>query len=282
MLLFCAQVHLLAQSFPPHSKGEVISHKYFSLAYSEQHEQAMWVYYVLTPSMVGGSTKRTDDFREDSKVSTGSATLADYRSSGYDRGHLCPAASMSHSSTAMSETFYMSNMSPQEPSFNRGSWRNLESAVRNFLDNDRLLHIATGPIFQGNRGHIGSSMVTIPSHYYKVIYSPQSEKMIAFVMPNQKNDSPLTAYSVSVDRVEELTGIDFFYQLDDDIQDDLEASVDLRMWNIDTSSKQKSSTSKSTAVQCLGIASSTGNRCRTRTTKENGYCHHHQSQAKDS
>lgn len=88
------------------------------------------MYYELTPELISGTQSRTDDFRADPLVSTGSDTLADYSGSGYDRGHLCPAADMKLNQTSMSETFFLSNMSPQGAGFNRGIWSSVEDQVR--------------------------------------------------------------------------------------------------------------------------------------------------------
>jgi endonuclease G, mitochondrial len=111
-------------------KGEIVSHSAIILAYNEEHEQAHWVSYKLTSQMLKGAAKRTDKFKEDPKVSTKSASPTDYRLSGYDRGHLAPAGDFTYDATAMAESFYMSNMSPQIPSFNRGIWKKLEDQVR--------------------------------------------------------------------------------------------------------------------------------------------------------
>ena len=92
---------------------QIIQHSAYTLNYDEQHEQASWVAYILTSTHIRGTFNRTNDFREDYKVKTGSASLSDYKGSGYDRGHLAPAGDMKWSSTAMSESFFMSNMSPQ-------------------------------------------------------------------------------------------------------------------------------------------------------------------------
>ncbi|MFI3296689.1 MAG: DNA/RNA non-specific endonuclease [bacterium] len=219
-----------AQTYLPKSEGEIVEHTYYTLAYAEEHEQAYWVYYVLTPEMVSGDVKRSDDFRADNKVKTGSATLTDYKSSGYDRGHLCPAASMSINTTAMSESFYMSNMSPQTPSFNRGGWKKLEDKVRGFALKEQKIYVVTGPIFNDVIGTIGANNVTIPGYYYKAIYAPEANKMIAFIMPNTKIESGLASYAVSVDYLEDITGIDFFYELPDDIENELEANFNVSYW----------------------------------------------------
>lgn len=112
LVVFRIDIAFCQDNLIPESKGEIIKHRYYTLAYSEENEQAYWVYYELTPSNVKGTAKRRDNFRPDPSVKTGSATLADYKNSGYDRGHLCPAADMRINTKAMSETFYMSNIVP--------------------------------------------------------------------------------------------------------------------------------------------------------------------------
>ncbi|MGQ1889213.1 DNA/RNA non-specific endonuclease [Thermophagus sp. OGC60D27] len=268
----------MGQNYLPHSAGEIINHTGYSLSYDEQHEQAQWVYYELTPDDVNGDVSRTNDFRPDPKVSTRSALPDDYKGSGYDRGHLYPAGSSKTSRQAMSETFYMSNMSPQTPSFNRGIWRSLEETVRRWTTEKEKLVVVSGPVFINNKGCIGANRVTVPGYYYKVIYAPYEEKMIAFILPNQKSDQPLYRHAVTVDSVEIVTGIDFFPQMEDSKEISLEAKVNLIPWNFDAGfTPSYRATTK--AVQCKGIAKSTGKRCKNKTTNPNGYCRYHQGQA---
>ena len=106
--------------FLPNGNGEIVNHKHYSLSYSEEYEQAEWVFYKIKKERTLGLASIVNNFRSDEKVNSNSATIYDYKGSGYDRGHLAPAADFSFSSIAMSESFYMSNMSPQNPSFNRG------------------------------------------------------------------------------------------------------------------------------------------------------------------
>ncbi|MCU4177663.1 DNA/RNA non-specific endonuclease [Carboxylicivirga sp. N1Y90] len=278
-LFFSLAIPFWAQ-YQPSSSGEVIEHTYFSLSFIEDHEQAEWVYYKLTHELVNGSQSRTDNFRPDPGISTGSATLEDYKGSGYDRGHLCPAGDMKINKTAMSETFYMSNMSPQAPSFNRGIWKKLEATVRNWAIIEDSIHIATAGVLSSNNSHISSNEVSVPEYYYKVIYAPKAQKMIAFILPNQKSNVPLHSFIVSVNEVEALTGIDFFPQLPDSLENKLEAHSNTSLWSFKQYSPSPSNTSNSSsAVQCLGIAKSTGNRCKKKTTNANGYCNAHKNQA---
>ena len=176
-----------------------------------------------------GLSVERGDFREDKKVPSGSAKPSDYTKSGYDRGHLCPAADMTHSAEAMEETFLMSNISPQLPVFNRGIWKSLEKQVRDWGEKERI-YIVTGPVFKDNKGKIGRTGVTVPGFFYKVVYAPGARQMIAFVLPNTQEKRQLRDYAVTVDSVERLTNIDFFPQLSDTLENRLEAAVNYDSW----------------------------------------------------
>ena len=214
----------IAQEYIPKSNREVVKHSYYTLSYLEDFEQAEWVYYVLTPEMLKGNATRRDNFRADPKISTGSAQLSDYKKSGFDRGHLAPAADMKVNNLAMSESFYMSNMSPQSISFNRGIWKKLEALIREWASKEKI-HIATGGILVNGLQEIGFNGVDVPKHFYKVVYAPEKGKMIAFVLPNEKGQKTLSEYVVSVDKVEALTGINFFPQLTDEIEQRPESKI---------------------------------------------------------
>lgn len=271
VILFLIPTCLFSQEFVeflPASNGELVHHTYYSLSYSEQHEQAEWVCYEIKNERILGLVGRTDNFRIDKKIKTNSATLSDYRRSGYDRGHLAPAADFSFNTTAMSESFYMSNMSPQNPSFNRGIWKNLESLVRSWGINNSL-YVVAGPIFGDCSTTIGTNNVCVPESYYKVIYNPSEEKMIALVLLNEKGEYKLSHYVTSVDYVESITGIDFFPILEDKLENKLESEIYKENWSWKTSN-----TNTESAIQCKGITQK-GNRCRNKTKNPSGYCYHH-------
>lgn len=268
-----------AQEYLPKSSGEIIKHTYYTLSYNETHEQANWVHYKINPSFLNGTYPRTNSFRVDPYVSSNSATLNDYKGSGYDRGHLAPAADMKFNSVAMSESFFMSNMSPQKPEFNRGIWKRLESLVRAWGERFEIFVSTAGVLNIGGYGTIGRNKVKIPSKYYKVIYAPEKNIMIGFLMSNAKLSGQLSSYAISVDRVEAITGIDFFSQLPENVENDLESKVNLSDWDFSLSSSGSYNSSKSVSTQCKGIAESSGNRCRNKTTNENGYCYLHQNQS---
>ncbi|MCY1151199.1 MAG: DNA/RNA non-specific endonuclease [Sphaerochaetaceae bacterium] len=219
---------------PAPIEGEqIIQHDGYLLSYNEKYEQASYVAYKLTQNELYGPNERKDNFREDPLVKTGSASLNDYKGSGYDRGHLCPAADQKESENAMSESFYMSNMSPQAPDFNRRIWADLEGCVRTFADNNLEIYVTTGPVLtDGPYETIGENEVAVPNYYYKVIldYTNPEIKAIGFILPNKKAEKNLEEYATSVDEVEEITNIDFFVNLPDDIEEQLESKYDVRQW----------------------------------------------------
>jgi len=139
----------------------------------------------------------------------------------------------------MSESFYLSNMTPMEAGFNRGIWRVLESQVRDWARNNGSVYVVTGPILNGSyKKEIGPNDVTVPTHYYKVIldYDKGDSKAIAFIFPNKKGTKSLEEYAVSIDKVEKRTGIDFFHELPDKIENELEESVSTDEWTFSSSS----------------------------------------------
>lgn len=215
------------------SDQAIIERLYYTLRYSEEHEQALWVAYKLSAdSLKQEKFPRKDDFRKDPRVRTESASLADYKGSGYDRGHLAPAADFSYDEFALSQTFYMSNMSPQAPSFNRGIWKKLEDQTRKWTSQNTEIYVVTGPILNKEFKSIGSNEVSIPEYYYKIILdiAKPEIKAIAFLMKNEKSSEPLTSFAVSIDQIEKLSGLDFFPTMPDDLENILESMVATSPW----------------------------------------------------
>ena len=131
----------------PGRADTIIDRPGYALGYIEYHEQPAWVIYIMTKAEATiKAAKRTNKFRSDPEIPTGSATATDYRRSGYDRGHLAPAADMAFSGQTMADSFFMSNMSPQKPAFNRGIWKDLEALVRSFAITERKIVVVTGTL----------------------------------------------------------------------------------------------------------------------------------------
>ena len=221
---------------PSSTSGEIIKRNYFTLSYSEEHEQAEWIAYELTrESLKMPNVERTGDFRPDPKVRKGSASPRDYHGSGYDRGHMAPAGDLAFSTEAMSESFYMTNISPQIKNFNGGIWRELEENVRDWAMRFEKLFIVTGPVLsRGIRESIGENKVAVPDEFYKVIldFTEPEIKAIAFIIPNEISNNKIEYYAVSIDEVEAITGIDFFPNLFENEFEkaQIESTFDVSLW----------------------------------------------------
>ncbi len=229
---------------PTVNLGKLVKHSYYALSYVEEHEQPEWVAYELTRENLYPNAKRKDNFRPDPRVPKGSASKRDYRGSGYDRGHLVPAGDMTFSAKAMSETFYLSNMSPQVRNFNGGIWRELEESTRYWTKKFGRLYVVTGPVLTGEiREKIGGNGVSVPDQYYKVLLDLDEPeiKAIGFLIPNEVSVDPLKAYAIPIDEIEELTGLDFFSNIIDDpkLEAKLEKGHNIRQWSFSKKSYER-------------------------------------------
>jgi endonuclease G, mitochondrial len=227
------------EEYLPAKATELVRHKYFTLSYNEDHEQADWVLYRITKERLNNSNvERTNNFLPDPLVRTESAHTRDYNGSGYDRGHLCPAADMAFDETAMSESFYMSNISPQDEKFNIGIWRELEELTRDWARRYEKIIVVTGPVLQdGAVKSIGFSKVSVPKRYYRVILT--KDKTIGFIVPNEVSEKPVMDFACSVDAVEKATGIDFFPKVLSGLNEELEALYDRKAWPVNETRYQK-------------------------------------------
>jgi endonuclease G len=181
----------------------------YAVNYNYNTKVAHYVVEHVTVANLVKNAPRKDDFREDPEVpAQHRQTLADYTGMGYDRGHIAPAADMAFDKTAMSESFYLTNMMPQVPGNNRGIWKYLEENVRYWAQVKGEVYVITGALFEGQPKMMNK--VAIPSHVYKIIIDPKSGKQIAYLFTNEKLDPKLIDnYSVSVASIEAKTGINF-------------------------------------------------------------------------
>lgn len=217
---------------PTSTTGEVVHHEGYSLSYSEKYEQAEWVAYELKKAHLSSTNFKRPYFEIDNAVRTKAAHWRNYKQSGYDRGHLCPAGDRKYSKEAHDETFLTSNISPQTHDFNSGIWNSLEQKVRFWADKYDGLYIVTGGVLQGDLVTIGEEKVGVPNYFYKVVldYNNGKPKAIAFLMEHKKSNKPLYNYVVSIDTIEDITGIDFFSNLNDDVEDRIESSENYKNW----------------------------------------------------
>ncbi len=204
----------------------------FSMGYSYKYRQAVWVAYTLSAeNLLAKQVRRRDKFKVDPAVKFRPVRPKDYIRSGYDKGHLAPAADMTYSFNSMANSFLMSNISPQIPGCNRGIWKRLETKIRNWAVKEKKIYIITGPIFSDTPTTMGKTEIPVPVAFYKVIFDlTPPYKMLGFIVKNQTSKRRINSFAVSVDEVERLTGYDFFNELDDILENRLEKSNDFNIW----------------------------------------------------
>ena len=203
----------IGDGIPIDTTTQVLKKTGFWLAYNETYEQAEWTAYILTREMVNRNiVSRSDNFRPDTLVINGSAELFDYRGSGYHRGHLVPAGDMTWAEAAMSESFLLSNISPQVAGFNQGVWKRLENRVRKWAVENDSIYVITGPVLSDVETTIGENDVGVPRLYFKIIMdiSWPTYKGIGFLLMNESNPASIFEFAVTIDYLEELLNVNFF------------------------------------------------------------------------
>lgn len=200
---------------PTSTTNQIVEHKYYTLSYNEKFEQAEWVAYELKKEYLKNGNYKRPYFIEDPKVTTGSADWRNYKKSGYDKGHLCPAGDMEFSEEAYNDTFYTSNISPQKHDFNSGIWNRIEQKTRYWADKYNDIYVVTGGVLKDSDKKIGTEKVSVPKYFYKIVLakSGKEHKAIAFLVPNEDSDKSIYDFVVPIETLEKMTGIDFFPNL---------------------------------------------------------------------
>ena len=237
-IFFCIPLYLLAAEewlYENPCETDLLLRKAgFTLGYSSQYRQAVWVAYTLTAeNLQAKQVRRRDKFRADPEVKKHPVQPKDYARSGFDKGHLAPAADMTYSFGSMNDSFFMTNISPQIPGCNRGIWKRLENQVRHWAIKEGKIYIITGPIFSEKPAVMKTAAIPVPVAFYKVILDLTSPmKMIGFIVPNQTSKRRVDSFAVSIDKVEQATGYDFFRELDDELENSLEKTCDINIWKL--------------------------------------------------
>ena len=268
--------------FIPSSEGQLLINDSYLVDFDAPSGIAFWVHYALSEEECFGDARRSDAFKADPRVS-GSPDGQSYRGSGYDRGHLKPAADSKGSMEEMESSFLMTNMAPQTPNLNRGIWKELEEAVRNWGLTYQEVHITCGPSDLSQETL--PSGVRVPAAFWKVVLRTSPDTAcLAFRFPNlPKVPGDLEDYLVRVDDLEAEIGIDLLPGLPDKTESRLEAELPIVVWNLGNfpgdlpqdSLPSGSSSNPSQPIQCMGVAASTGERCKKLTTDPSERCHHH-------
>ena len=216
---------------------KIVHHSGYSVSFNTDWRIPNWVAYELTAEEVAGVEPRGNNFVPDPQI-YGTPSTDDYKNSGYDRGHMAPAGDMKWSKQAMDESFYTSNICPQNKNLNKGDWKDLEEHVRRMATKYDHVFVTCGPIVSANPKTIGQyayiDRIAVPDAFFKVILRQKDESWsaVGFMMPNQAGHKPLNKYAMSVDDIEIITDIDFFVALPDSIEEIVESTYNLKDWDL--------------------------------------------------
>ncbi|WP_165780294.1 DNA/RNA non-specific endonuclease [Leptospira saintgironsiae] len=210
--------------YPTTSKfSQIIEREGYTSGYSNFYKTSLWVCEEITKEELMGDAKRKDRFLSEPNVLPGNrAELSDYKSSGYDRGHLAAADNYKNDQRLNDETFFLSNISPQIHIFNAGIWKRLEQQIRDWVKLHGKIYVITGPLYL-ERGQealgslsrlkfIGKNKVAVPSHFYKILVKDEKDiSVLAFVIRHEASSSKVQLYTflTSVDWIEEHSEINF-------------------------------------------------------------------------
>ena len=212
---------------------KILKRSNYTISYNRNWNQPNWVAWELNKNETKGRNNRNEEFTADPDLAEAYQVESyDYSGSGYDRGHMCPAGDNHFDAKAMNESFYMSNICPQNHELNAGKWNDLEIACRKWANRYQQLFIVCGPIIDKRNGkRIGKEHeIIVPEKFFKVILitSTKPARAIGYIFENNGSDRPYKVHSI--DEVEKITGIDFFPNLPDKIEDLVESRYEASDW----------------------------------------------------
>lgn len=215
---------------PTSTSNDIYNNEAYSFSYKENFEQAEWVAYELNKEDMSSVEYERPYFNQDKSVKTKSADWRNFKNSGYNKGHLCPAADRKGSYEMYQKTFLTSNASPQLYDFNAGIWNRLEQKIRYWAERYDGVYVITGGVLENGLKTIGTERVAVPNYFYKIILTKDKTNMIGFLVPHKDSNKPLYDFVIPVDEIEKVTGIDFFSALPDDVENKLETNKGYKNW----------------------------------------------------
>jgi len=214
----------------------IIEHMGYTVSYNSSLRIPNWVAYELLDSELYGDFDRREKFTPDPDLKGRQAYDSDYVRSGWDRGHMAPSGDMKWSSQTQTECFYLTNVCPQNHNLNSGAWNDLEKQVRYECRYYKSIWVVCGPVVgRGVHGTIGSNKVQVPDGFFKALLARKKNgayTAVGFYFANESGTKALANYAMSVDELEEIVGMDLFYNLDYEVQNEVESTYDLWDWRI--------------------------------------------------
>lgn len=232
-----SKVSLAQLELPSYTSSEdVIVYTGYTSSYNHTTLIPNWVAYELTAEEIVEPALGNKYFIPDPNVKEPQATFEDYRNDEcWDKGHMVPKADLKWSQNAYEESFFFTNICPQNRTLNNGAWKSLEHKVRNMAKQYGRIYVVCGPIFDNHKyGTLGKQKVAIPDSFFKALLLPIGNgfESVAFIMPNDGNRLPWYEYSCSIDYLEDLLHRDLFQALDDDIETQVESQYNLKFWGL--------------------------------------------------
>ncbi|MBR1889081.1 MAG: DNA/RNA non-specific endonuclease [Alloprevotella sp.] len=224
---------LLIQKLPEGVRSQILTRRGYTVSYNADNKIPNYVAWKLTAAHSRGYASREDmEFRTDSEAQGARVDTYDYMNSGYDRGHMCPAGDNKWDEKALAQTFLFSNICPQHRGLNANDWNELEQQTRVWARKYGEVYVVCGPVLYARQHKtIGKHKVVVPEAFYKVVMRTDPKpQAIGFIFKNNGSSQPKESCAVSVDEVEQITGIDFFSALPDSVENRIEAQFDKSMW----------------------------------------------------
>ena len=222
-------------AWPKYQANEaIIERPYYTIRYQAAHKQAIWAAYALSAdSLQQESLTVAPQYRKDPRVKSGPAEVSDYKAAPYIMGQLAPSDDFAYDDFALSQSYYISNTSPQKASFNQGPWRQLEKQVRKWAKQNEKIYVVSGPVLTSQLQTIGKNKVSVPNYFYKIVVDMQAPeiKAIGFLLKNEGSQAPLKSFVVPIDRIEQVTGLDFFPAMPEKMANYLKSGATEDSWD---------------------------------------------------
>ena len=232
------QVYPQSLEFPEPIEGEDIRiYAGYTSSYNHSTLVPNWVAYELTAAEVEGEYSFKPSFSRDPNMEGSQASREDYSNSGWDKGHMAPRADMKWSEESLAESYYFTNVCPQNHEMNAYDWCSIEKLARRMATEHGSVYVVCGPVFTTHEyGTIGGNQVNVPDAFFKALLMKVdgTYQSIAFLVPNRPDRHPIHEYACTVNDIESLLGINLFYNLDDSVEEDIESTADMQTWDITT------------------------------------------------
>ena len=222
--------HIEGLELPAYAEDEdIVRHLGYTASYNHITLVPDWVAWELTAAEAAGTCDGQYSFSRDPDVSFPKASREDYSHSGYDKGHMAPRADMRWSEKALEESYYFTNICPQDHEMNSQAWRKIEEMTRRMARRHGTVWVVCGPVFDSSEHrHVGQACVHVPDRFFKALAISTADGFhtVGFIVSNDRQDGSPRRYAVSIDDIEAIIGRDLFPTL----PEEAEQTFDISLW----------------------------------------------------